>query len=128
MEKPPSPLWKPTDPSLTKIDNVTERSRSLIEERKGLPSPKEIAEMIMYLSAAYELAMERSGVYRAMRDQLMAQVSEHESASKAEMIGKGSEFGMCYSYFDHRCNAIIELINSLKKVQDYWNEVARNNY
>lgn len=112
----------------TRLDKVQE-VKDEIAKWRGMPSPEITTKLIMKTTVVYEELMEMCGKYRAMRDELHAHTLKTEkTSSKAEALAKGSEFGKMYSFLEKTTDATNQMIQSLKKVLDYWENTAKNNY
>lgn len=91
--------------------------------------PKQVFEFYAYLSAIYaELHVEAS-THKAALAKLMAELVAGDcTAAKAKIISDGSAWGQSYIRLQGELTGLEEAIRSLKKMQGYFDNEARNQY
>lgn len=97
----------------------------------GLLSPMENQKMLGILTNYYETFAERDGRYKSMRDELFGEIlakNPDVPIGRAEGIAKGSVFGQKHTYYEHLAAGLLEMLNTLKKQQEYQSNVAKNQY
>lgn len=110
------------------IANVNGVKRQ-IQEAKGVLNPDQNSQALGMMTNYYDYMTERAGKSRAMRDQFFANLLLTDgdlSISKAEAIAKGSDFGQMTSYFEKLSEGYLEILQTLKKAQEYWSLKAQN--
>lgn len=107
---------------------AVEKIRFTLRENKGLLTPRENIEA-MGLMAHYHTRMtERAAKYKAMKDEFFAELLSDDELkiTKAKALANGSEFGQKATYFEGIAEAYLEIIQTLKKVQEYYQMESRN--
>lgn len=88
---------------------------------RGLPLGDSCYELLLKASTLYSEAKEVSARAKAERDEHGANLTDKESAGKADMKAKGSIFGKDHTEAEAISDGALEICYSLKKVGDYMN-------
>lgn len=115
---------------VTEIQHV-EGIREKIIEKRGLLDPAENIAALNYMAHYYAKNCDRLGRYEGMQRELFHDIlikEEKTPVSKAEAIAKGSEFGKRRVFYEHLTAGYLEIINTLKKTQEYWQNQAKNQF
>lgn len=115
---------------IEEIEHV-EKIRDHIIKKKGLLDPADNIRALNFMTHYYARNSERLGKYEAMQREHFADMlheDEKLSVAKAEAISKGSEFGKKRVFYEHLTAGYLELINTLKKTQEYWQSEAKNQF
>ena len=115
---------------IQEIDHV-EKIRDQIIKKRGLLDPGENIRALNFMTHYYARNSERLGKYEAMQREHFADMlheDEKLSVAKAEAISKGSEFGKKRVFYEHLTAGYLEIINTLKKTQEYWQSEAKNQF
>lgn len=121
--------WQ-TPEELEEYKQVEDIREQLVKDR-GIMSPKLNAAAMGKMSHFYARACERMGKYKAMRDRYFAELLTLDPDMKigrAEALSHGSEFGVKGKYYENIAAGYLEIINSLKKIQEYHEQAAKNNW
>lgn len=108
-----------------------DRIRDQIIAKKGLLDPGDNIRALNYMTHYYARNSERLGKWEAMQREQFAMMlldDEKMAVGRAEAIAKGSEFGGKRVYYEHLCAGYLEIINTLKKTQEYWQSDAKNQF
>ncbi len=131
-QKPPSEAvmdWMMPN-EVAEIDHV-EDIRQTIIRKKGILDPADNIKALNYMTHYYSRNSERLGKYEAMQREHFADMlleDEKLSVAKAEAIAKGSDFGKRRVFYEHLTAGYLEMINTLKKTQEYWQSEAKNQF
>lgn len=115
-------------PKLKELKLRTKAIRDVLAAAQGLPIPEAAIKLLSRAAVAYSDACELSGSQKAQRDELGATYALQESAGKSELMAKGSEFGRCHTEAEGIANGMLEILNSLKKIQEYYSQTIKNHY
>lgn len=110
------------------IEHV-DKIRDAIVAHRGVLPPKFNIEALGFITHYYSRMMERLGKYEAMQREQFADLMLNDpdlTIGKAEAIAKGSDFGKRRVFYEKVTAGYLELINTLKKVNDYWQNEAKN--
>jgi hypothetical protein len=122
------PWMNPSE--IEEIEHV-EKIRDHIIKKKGLLDPADNIRALNFMTHYYARNSERLGKFEAMqREHFAGMLLEDEklSVAKAEAIAKGSDFGKRRVFYEHLTAGYLEMINTLKKTQEYWQSEAKNQF
>lgn len=131
QKTPPEALMDWMMPNeVAEIEHVEDIRQTIIKKR-GLLDPSDNIKALNYMTHYYSRNSERLGKYEAMQREHFSDMllnDEKLSVAKAEAISKGSDFGRRRVFYEHLTAGYIELINTLKKTQEYWQSEAKNQF
>lgn len=118
------------DREVREVNHIA-KIREAIFEHKGILSPRDTACAMSFMSQYYSKNMERLAKWEALQRELFSKLLLDDPdlpISKAEAISKGSELGKKRVYYERISAGYLEIVNSLKKIQEYHNQEAKNQY
>uniref|UniRef100_A0A6H1ZCC5 Uncharacterized protein n=1 Tax=viral metagenome TaxID=1070528 RepID=A0A6H1ZCC5_9ZZZZ len=118
--------WTP-DEDMQIFDEVR-RIQETIRQHGGTMPYERNNKALGLMGNHYAKMMEKAGKAKAMRDELFAGYLRDGGMTigRAEGMAKGSEFGQKRSYYEAVAIGYLEMIQALKKVNDFHNNVANN--
>lgn len=128
MEKPKLVWLTEQDEAMLKD---VEDLRNIIAASHGTLPPKQNAEALGIMTNYLARVQDIAGACEAMRDEYFAYLLRSDdklAIGRAEAIAKGSEFGQKKTYYERLGAAYQEMVNTFKKIQEYWESQAKNQY
>ena len=119
------------DQEETKEFLQVEEIRAKIVHFRGVLPPRENSESMALMAVYYSRMCERVGKFKAQRDEYFAVLlsgDDNMRIGRAEALAAGSEFGYKAKYYEAVAAGYLEIVNSLKKIQDYHEQTAKNHY
>ena len=108
-----------------------EELRNEVIKAKGLLDPVPNIQALNWMTHYFARNSERLGKYEAMQREHFADLlieDDKMTIGKAEALSKGSDFGKRRAFYEHLCAGYLEMINTLKKTQEYWQKEAKNQF
>jgi hypothetical protein len=105
--------------------------RNEVIKAKGLLDPVPNIQALNWMTHYFARNSERLGKYEAMQREHFADLlieDDKMTIGKAEALSKGSDFGKRRAFYEHLCAGYLEMINTLKKTQEYWQKEAKNQF
>lgn len=126
MERPMK--WTP-DEDMQVFEKV-EKIRNTIAQHDGIMPPEATTRALAIMSDYYRVMSEKAGKYKAMRDEYFASLLRDSGMTigRAEGMAKGSEFGQKRTYYENLAAGYLEMIQALKKVMSYHENVAMQRF
>ena len=114
-----------TNEDLKIFENV-DLIRQAIRANNGILIPQENTRALAIMSNFYRIMCEKAGKAKAMRDEYFAELLKQDMAiGRAEGLSKGSEFGQKRTYYQAVADGYLEVINALKKINEYHENTAK---
>lgn len=108
-----------------------EKIRAAIAGAHGTLPPKKNAEALGFMTNYLAEVQELAGACEAMRDEYFAYLLRSDdklAIGRAEALAKGSEFGQRKTYYERTAAAYQEMVNTFKKIHEYWESQAQAKY
>lgn len=121
--------WQ-TPKELDEIAEV-EYIREQILQEAGILSPAENAKSMALMAHYYARMCERVGMYKSARDSEFARLLKGDPDMKigrAEALAYGGVAGTKAKYYENIAAGYLEIVNSLKKVQEFHEQSGKNNF
>lgn len=115
---------------IKEINHVQQIRKDIIHSG-GTLMPVPNIQAMNFMAHYYARNMERLGKYEAMQREHFCDLlleDDKLTIGKAEAISKGSDFGKRRVYYEHLTAGYLEIINTLKKTQEFHAQQIKNQH